>query len=314
MDIAGQQALLDVVAAYSNPVRWESRLRLTLEFIERMLNTRGVRLTMVECAHGERHFELPEHRGMNLVRVRQRSMLWNKENLLNIGIARLPDNWSYVAWLDADIMFRDPHWAGETIHALQHYDVIQPWSDAYDLGPKGEHVGGWKSFCYQHRRGFRVNCRTGDGYVFGHPGYAWAARRRALDAVGGLIDTGILGAGDHHMAYSLIGRGGETTSKDKLPATYMAPILRWQAFAEEAIQRNIGYLRGTLEHFWHGPKPDRRYVDRWKILIRNQFDPAIDLRRTTRWVYELAGNKPQLRDDLDAYFRQRNEDSNECPP
>ena len=32
-------------------------------------------------------------------------------------------------------MFRRDDWAMATLHALQHYDVVQPWSDAYDLGP-----------------------------------------------------------------------------------------------------------------------------------------------------------------------------------
>jgi hypothetical protein len=44
--------------------------------------------------------------------------------------------------------------------------------------------------------------------------------------------------------------------------------------------------------------------------VRNQFEPAVDLKRNVWGVYELAGNKPQLRRDIDAYFRSRNEDAN----
>jgi hypothetical protein len=34
------------------------------------------------------------------------------------------------------------------------------------------------------------------------------------------------------------------------------------------------------------------------------------LKRNTYGVLELAGNKPQLRHDIDCYFRARDEDSN----
>jgi hypothetical protein len=81
--------LLDVVAVYFNPLRWKSRRRLFLEFIQHMVDS-GVRLPVVECAFGERPFEIRPRRGVNLVHVRSKSVVWNKECLINIGISRLP--------------------------------------------------------------------------------------------------------------------------------------------------------------------------------------------------------------------------------
>jgi hypothetical protein len=76
------------------------------------------------------------------------------------------------------------------------------------------------------------------------------------------------------------------------------------------IAGNISYVAGSIEHMWHGAKAKRDYVGRWDILARNAFDPATDLKRNTWGVLELAGNKPDLRRDLDGYFRARDEDSN----
>ncbi len=233
-------------------------------------------------------------------------MVWTKENLLNLGIAQLPDDAKYIAWIDADIVFRNPDWAAETVHALQLHDVVQPWPDCYDLGPRGEHVQVHRGFCRQWYDGRPV----GESYgVFAHPGYAWAATRQALEWLGGLIETAALGAGDHHMALALTGKV-ELSIPGNLSAGYRRPLLAWQQRATQHIAGNLGAVAGTIEHQWHGQKAKRRYIERWDVLARFGFDPDTDLRRNTHGVLELAGNKPELRRAMDAYFRQRDEDSN----
>lgn len=304
--------LLHVVTVISNPVRWQSRMCLYREFEAHMLDS-GVRLTAVEVSFGERPCELTSPH-VNHVKIRAdgHAIGWHKESALNIGISRLPQDAKYIATLDADIVFRRKDWAAETVHALQHYHVVQPWSDCYDLGPNGEHLDHHKSFCglYHRREPIMQGPNASDSpYRFGHPGYAWAYTRQALEWVGGLIETAILGAADHHMAMALIGRVGESIPS---PATagYKAALYRWQARAGRHIGRNIGYLPGTIEHVFHGPKKARAYVGRWGILARHAFDPETDLKRNTYGLVELAGNKPDLRHDIDLYFRSRREDSN----
>jgi hypothetical protein len=297
--------LLHVVTAVANPLRWASRARLYRDFERHMLDS-GVRLTVVECAYGDRPHELAGTGGVTHVPVRARSLVWAKENLLNIGIAHLPEDWKYVAWIDADIAFRRPDWAAETVHALQLHDVVQPWSDCYDLGPNGEHLAVHRGFCRVWRDGGAV----GGGYgVFAHPGYAWAATRQALDHLGGLIETAALGAADHHMALALAGQV-ENSLPGGMTGGYRRPLLRWQDRATRHIAGNIGCIDGTIEHAWHGPKRRRRYVERWDVLIRHAFDPDADIKRNVWGVLELAGNKPALARDIDGYFRARHEDAN----
>jgi hypothetical protein len=296
---------LHVVTAIANPIRWQSRTRLYRQFEEHMLDS-GVHLTVVECAYGDRPHELAGNAHVTHVPVRARTVLWVKENLLNIGLSRLPQDWHNVAWIDADITFRRPDWATETVHALQQYDVVQPWSDCYDLGPDDEHLQVHRSFCRMAHDGVPI---VSSGYTFAHPGYAWGATRRAIGLLGGLIETAVLGAADHHMALALLGRVGESVPSG-VSDGYVDPLLRWQDRAAQHIAGNIGYVPGSIEHDWHGTKPKRAYADRWATLIQNEFDPDVDLIRNTWGVLELAGNKPQLRLDIDRYFRTRDEDSN----
>jgi hypothetical protein len=301
--------LLHVVAAVSNPIRWENRIRLARDFITHMLDS-GVQLTVVECAYGDRGFDLAETQHINHIGVRARTLVWNKECLLNIGAQRAT-NAQYIAFIDADIKFRQKNWASETVEALQLYDVVQPWSDCYDLGPRDEHMLTHRSFCRlwaDHKPIVQGPGAVGH-YEFGHPGYAWAFTRQALDWVGGLIETASIGAADHHMALALVGRVHDSTPKH-ISAAYQAPLFQWQKFATRYIAGNISYVPGTIEHMWHGAKDRRKYVDRWSILTKNDFDPSKDLKRNTFGVLELAGNKPELRRDIDAYFRSRNEDAN----
>src|SRR5271154_4063886 len=110
--------LLHVVTVVYNPIDWESRLRLYREFEAHMLAS-GVCLTTVECALGSRPHLLGGEARVNHVGVRASTLLWNKENLINLGISRLPENWQYVAWIDADIKFRNEHWAADTVDLLQ---------------------------------------------------------------------------------------------------------------------------------------------------------------------------------------------------
>ena len=296
--------LLTIVTTYFNPIQYDSRQRLYAPFAQHMRDA-GMRLLTIECALGDRPFEVTTPRHPYHLQVRVKSVTWLKENLVNLALRSIAPETQYVGWIDADITFRDPHWATETIHALQHYAIVQPWSDCYDLGPHGEHMEHHRSFASLYRR----NAPRGKGYCAWHPGFAWCARRDALDAVGGLFDFGILGSGDAHMAFALIGQVSDSFP-GPLSAGYTRELRTWQERARRAFDGNLGYVPGTIEHSFHGRKQDRQYLSRRDIIRTHQLDPDLDVRRNLNGVYELAGNKPAMRDAFDRYFRQRKEDVN----
>lgn len=303
-----QSNLLHVVAVFSNPILWESRLRLYRVFEQHMLDS-GVHLTTVECVLGERPFQLHTHPKVQHVGVRHKTLIWHKESLINIGIQRLPSDAKYIAWIDADIHFRSPTWPVDTVNQLQQYDVVQMWEHAYDLGPNGSHVAIEDSFMSLVHNRIPLAPKWKSGYKFGHPGYAWAATRQALEWLGGLIDFAALGSADHNMAMGYLGRISETYPQTISPQ-FTEGMLAWQARAVKYIGNNVSYVPGTVEHAFHGNKKHRGYVDRWEILRRNHFNQLKDMVYNLYGVVELAGNKPALRHDVDLYFRARNEDAN----
>jgi hypothetical protein len=304
-----QSNLLYVVAARSNPKRFTLPEQNYKLWVEHMLDS-GVNLTIVEEQYGDRPFtaDLPH---VTHIGVRGKTMLWTKENLLNIGIARLPHEAKYIATGDTDVFFRNKNWASDSVHALQLYEVVQPWSDCYDLGPNGEHLHVHRSFCrmWYERKPIMQGPNSVAGYQFAHPGYFWCYTRAAIELMGGLVDTAILGAADHHMAMAMIGRVADSIHKGTTEG-YQRPLYQFQDRVMQHINANLGYLPSTIEHIWHGRKDDRRYVDRWNILVKHKFDPSTDLKRNAYGVWELLGNKPELRHDIDLYFGQRCEDAN----
>jgi hypothetical protein len=299
-------ATLYVVTAIFNPFRYQAHYSNYRRFAAHMAAS-GAHLVTIELGFADRPFVVTESGNPNHIQVRGNSELWLKENLLNLAVQRLPPGWKYVAWIDSDIEFSRADWAQETIEHLQHYSVVQPWSDAYDLGPQQQHLGHYRSFCRQYLNG----AKWGDGEYW-HSGFSWSMTRQAWDHLGGLLDTCIVGSADYHMAHALVGRVDRTYGVNPVNGLdgYAKRLVRWQDSAEAHIRRNIGYVEGSIRHFWHGPKGNRKYVERWSILHRNGFDPDLDLKRNSYGVFELTGRSIGLRDDLRAYFRERNDDQN----
>ena len=306
--------LLHVFAVRSYPLRWKQPDVVARAWIQHLLDS-GVRLHLIEVQYGERPFEFAEVPHVNHIGLRAKTWCWSKENALNLGIARVPDA-RYIATSDSDVFFRRPGWAAETVQALQHYDAVQPWSTAYDLGPNDEHMAVHKSFCHQFLHGEPVAPQganwwkfNGGPYEYPHSGYVWAWTRQALEWLGGLFELGGMGSGDHHMALGLAGKA-EWSLPGGVSASYRDAVLRWQNRAGQHINGNLGYVPGTVEHRFHGRKADRGYLSRWDMFVRHGFDPVTDLKRNTNGVFEWAGNKPELKREFDLYLRSRNEDIN----
>lgn len=303
---------LHVIAVIQNPIRYQSRYRLYQQFAKEMREA-GVDLWTIELSFGERAPAVTVHEQTRQIQVNTLDELWHKENLINLAISRLPSDWQYVAWIDADITFQRPDWVQETLQQLQHYHVVQMWETAVDLGPHGQVLTTHHSFISQYLKG-RPYCykARGNYYEMWHPGFAWAASREAINHLGGLIDTAILGAGDNHMAHALVGMVDKTCARGLHP-NYFKHLHIWQTRAERNIRRDVGIVQGTILHHWHGKKVDRRYHDRWQILVDHQYDPDWDVKRDAQGVLQLVDHGDvrsiALRDSIRRYFRMRQEDS-----
>lgn len=332
--IAPMEEPLYVVTAVSNPCRYRSRYNLYRAFEKRVCDA-GAILHTVEMAYGHRPFEVTHAGDPRNVQVRCTDELWHKENLLNIGIGRLPAEAKYIAIVDADMLFARPDWAQETVQQLQHHPVVQMYSQINHLSADEEVAGSGRSFVAAWKDGealrtqrgaaqsvlrftprnlvadYPDGCSSGSGNL-GSPGGAWAFRREALDALGGLIDYSVIGSADYYMAAALFGML-HLVLKDGYHPAFTEHLHQWEARAERGIRRNVGLVPGLMLHHWHGSLNNRGYGERWKLLIDHQFNPHTDLRHDSQGVLHLVDDGSHrailLRDELRAYFRSRDEDA-----
>lgn len=327
-----------VVTVVSNIVRYESRWRLYNDFAAHMKES-GAKLITVELAYGDREFEVTEAGNKFHVQLRGRadSEIWHKENLIDRGIDRAyeidPDVWG-IGWVDADVRFglMNPFkdgvaaWVNETCHQLESSAIVQMWSNAVDLGPKQEIMSTAKSFAYQYKNQIAIPKDTPYGYW--HTGYAWAARTWALELLCGSVGRGPmlsyapLGSADFYMAWALIGQleghlyqdvASQTHRERGFTQTYIDWLMAWQYRAQN-LKRSIGVVEQQLTHYFHGNKVDRGYNTRENILIDGKFNPLTDLRYNRWGILELVvqdSRQITMRDQIKAYMRSRNEDSND---
>jgi len=297
---------LYVVTCISNPESYKSRYKLYYDFKKYMNSFPDVVLCTVEMAFGDQSFVVTEEtespNNIN-VQIRGNQSFWNKENLINIGISKLPLEAKYVAWVDADVIFINPSWVQDTISALQEHKVVQMFSEYINLGPKHQVLNKSSSFIYAWKNSSEQVFDPNYGSAKkGVTGLAWAARREILQALGGLLDWMIVGSSDWYMAYSLIGKSKETNNQLPLLAVF-------QEKCDQVVDQDVGYVEGCAAHYWHGPKSKRGYNTRWKILVENKFDPETDLTKNWQGLYVVNPNKPEMLQQLSDYFKSRDEDS-----
>jgi hypothetical protein len=299
---------LYVVLPYFNYCFFERRKQLFREFVKRLSSHPCIRIVVAEAIEkGEQSQLLPEDIPNTLfhLKIETQHRIWLKENLINLAVSYLPTEWKAMAWIDADLTFFNSHWVEDTFVALNQWDVVQLFEHCEFLGPDGNPLKTDKGFGYMHCTSGKPYTKT-HKYGFWHPGFAWACSRRAYEAMGGLVDWGILGSGDHHMALALIGKV-DISHPSQLHPNYIQRLNEFQ----ERIQHHslkLGYVKGTLQHHWHGRLEDRKYKERWNILTEHQYDPDHDTYKTPGGVLQLTLKGLRLAHDIHEYFQGRQED------
>ena len=297
---------LHVITPIFNSARYKSRVRLYNEFADRVEHA-GAKLWTVECAFGDRPFEVTYDCHPNHLQLRSLHELWHKERMCNLMLARLPFDASAIAFCDSDLNFLNPNWVDETIQQLEHYEVVQMFSESINLSPEHNFLNGPRiGWVQAHEKGMKL---THSNYAsMPHPGFAWAFNRSALDHLGGLIDQAILGSGDLHMARALL-----SNVSDSLPAGlskgYRDMLEVWAERARIHIRGDVGVVPGLVAHYWHGKRADRRYMERWKILENHKYDPEFHLKKDWQGLDQFTDAATALSHDIRRYFAGRNEDS-----
>ena len=294
---------LHMLVVISNPCLYATRYKLFNEFIRRLEDDEHIQVYVVEMIYKHQQFIVTSSSNPRHLQLKTKHPIWHKENMIQLGIRYLlPTNWKAVAWIDADVEFENTTWALDTLKILNgSKDVVQIFSHCVDMAKDESTLNIFNSFGYSFSKN---KAYTIKGLDYWHPGYAWAMTRKAYDKVG-IYDKGVLGSGDSIMALSLINKV-HINLNYQYHADYKQSMLDYQ---EKAKSLRLGYVPGVIRHHYHGTKANRKYVERWKILIEHQYSPMQHL--TYDEVGILVPTKSfskQFKKDILNYFKERKED------
>lgn len=315
---------LHVIAVFFNFQRYKKPVE-NFYLFKKHMEELGVTLHVVELVLGRATFQVTEKGNKNHTQLRTKTEFFQKENMINIGVANAKKNYPDMhsfAWIDTDVRFFNPNLVQETLYKLNRYPVVQMWSRAIDLDPDGHplefnmpgngtgipHKSGVvysMAYCYDNgieRDPKELGCRW-------HPGYAWAMTYECWDQLGGLYDRTPLGSGDHHMSMAFIGRPSEGIHGG-VSQEYKDDFFKWSGRVKKVVGGRLGCVKGLLHHSWHGKKSNRKYVERWGILINNGFDPALDLVSDNKGQLFLSDRNPEMAKQMSKYFEGRDDDAN----
>jgi len=296
---------LNVIIVISNPCQFARRYILCKEFIKRFEEEEeNVNLYIVEMIYPNQRFIITDKKNKNHLQLKTNTPIWHKENMINLGVKYLlPKDYRAFAWIDSDIEFENSTWALDTLKILNGCkDIVQLFSHAVDMDREKNNLNIFNSFGYSFTK---QKPYTTKGKDYWHPGFAWAITRKAYEKISGIYDKGILGSGDNIMALSLINCVENTLHLD-YNQDYKNSILEFQTKAKKL---RLGYVPGVIRHHYHGSKQNRKYTERWQILINHKYSPINDITYDSKGI--LIPTKyfnEEFKNDILNYFQERKED------
>jgi hypothetical protein len=295
---------LHVISIISNPCLYNKRYTLFKEFVKRMEEETNIELYIVELIYKNQNYIVTDKNNKKHLQLETETPIWHKENMINLGVKKLlPPKWKAFAWIDADIEFESNTWASDTLKILNGCkDVVQLFSHCIDMDNDELSLNNFSGFGYNF---CKKNKYTAKGNNYWHPGYAWAITKKAYEKMGGLYDKGALGSGDSIMALSFVNIVTNMINNN-YSDDYNNSMLMFQ---NKAKYLRLGYTPGVIRHYFHGTKENRKYTDRWKILIKHNFSPNIHLKYNEDGLLIPTDKfSEEFKNDIIKYFRERKED------
>ena len=303
---------LHVIMVISNPCQYKRRIILANEFIKRMEKNSDIILYIVEMIYkcnvdnidNKYSYQVTSSDNIRHLQLYTEVPLWHKENMINLGIEKLlPKDWKAVAWIDADISFENINWASDTLKILNGYkDIVQLYSMAIDMNKNEGILRMFYSFGHQYQNNKQY---VKNGPEYWHSGFCWAMNRNAYKKMNKLYEYSILGSGDINIALSVISNGQKSINQDNTD-DYKESLYNF----EQKIQNlRLGYVPGLIKHYYHGSKINRKYQERWTILVSNRYQPTKHVKRDSNGILVPTDKFPKkLKDDILLYFQERKED------
>lgn len=260
-----------------------------LYMIEKMKQANIPVFTMELVIHGKRP------KISDAFHVYASSYLFQKEHLIRLLEKKVPDTFTKLVCLDADLIYTTPNWYDMLSQTLDTCNVVQPFSHAHWLDITYKNIEKSALACTYLKdktRGFWEN-KTQEY----HPGFGWAFTRTWYQT-SGFYDLSIVGCGDSIFAYT-INKLEFINEKTKL---YRKTRDDWALKISDII---VGFLEVEIYHLFHGPLAKRQYMSRDEPFEHIE-DVSSIIEYNTDGVLELT--KPELNQAMFNMWTRRDDD------
>lgn len=314
-------APLIALTSYYNPFHGQRR-RGNYDRFRRYL---GVPLVTVEWSPDGR-FDLSAGDADVMIRVSGGDVMWQKERLLNRGLAhirkaRLARD---VAMIDADAVFAEADWAERTSAALDASPVAQCFSRADYLPPLPpeshtraellavEPERSMPSLAYALSQGKKVfttdpvmvQTWANVSPLSGNPGLATAVRLADLPDFE-LYEGNIVGGADLVLTAGVHGALDDLFLHRHFSPGHRADVIAWAARCLRPRVR-LGWAEGRVLHLWHGTMAARRLQQRQLVLGPRNYDPERDVDRSAE-ALRFRDPAGELKAAVEAYLVSRDD-------
>lgn len=274
-----------VISCFYNPQNNPYRL---LAFQKWYHSIKHLNHRIIECLIGpDAKSQLPA--SPYITQVRTDSLLWHKETLLNKIVVDLPEEFKYVFWVDADVLFTNKNWLVDGVAQFKAgARILQPFEYCVHLernrlepdfdmdearqtaSMTNKELGGekrlWRSFCANYVKdryeGNFTAIHSTDYDVHGHVGFAWGATKELLLQCP-LFERALIGGADHIIAHAAAGQL-HSPCISKGFSDNLVEVERWVDRFSRFVRGQIGFVTGDLYHIWHGDIKNRQYLKRIK--------------------------------------------------
>ncbi len=309
------------ISSYFNPFHGKLRKK-NYETFRKYL---GIPLLTVEWSP-EANFELGEEDADYLIQVEGGDFLWQKERLLNIGIAKARElGASKLAFLDCDIVFADPDWHRQVNSALESCPVIQcythvnylPMIDHADMSREAitsvppeltklslaYELAQFDSLLAKQTIDEHPEPKPSFKSRTGNPGMAVAVR---LDEQSGweYYEGNIVGGGDSVFMAAVVNHLDDLFLTHTFSPAHQENIRSWRTNNLPG-KISLGYANNQIVHLWHGDLHKRKYIERHAILVGCNYDPARDLDTAKYGALSFTKEKTRIKREVAEYLISR---------
>lgn len=297
---------IGIIISYFSPCNFKKPRENLLYMLDKLESSKCP-VTLVEAVMpNSEPLVLPEWINHHQIKVNDRSYLFMKENLYNIGIKKT--KYKKMLFLDSDILFDNPNFVDDSSRLLDTYDIIQPFESSVWLD---KDMVPLLDYNFKHSFAKAIVEEKSINATHYHPGFAWGMTRNFLDRVGGLYDQHPAGGSDLAFGFAV---HPDNPSRGLVQHWLNTNQLwintnKYTSYRELVSNFNpkVGYLKGCIcRHLYHGTKEKRNYIERNKLYLPELINNDYPLRYNKDGILEWINKEHSLK--CLEYFQNRDED------